>query len=72
MSYDVAGVFVAHDGALEINAELRIVDGCVEITRADGSPVTFTTKVPAANPQARRFLETVVSELHKIGWHRTA
>lgn len=71
MGYDIDGVFVARDGKMEINAELRLCDAVIEITRADGSTLTPTTTIPAAHPAVQRHMDRVAAELHRIAYRRS-
>jgi len=70
--YDFSGIVVLHDAnsELEINAEIRIHDGAVSITKADGSPVASTARVQATHPAAIRYVEALANELHKVGYQR--
>lgn len=52
-TYDIDGFIVAQDGNLRINAEFRIKDGTVYITRASGERETLVT-IPAVHPAAIR------------------
>lgn len=72
MRYDIDGVFVAQDGDLEINAELRLHDASVSVRKADGSPLSATATIPAVHPAAKRYVETVATELHRIAYRRSA
>ena len=70
--YDISGIVVLHDAhfELEINAEIRIHDGAVSITKADGSPVASTARVQAMHPAAIRYVDALANELHKVGYQR--
>ena len=70
--YDISGIVVLHDDthSFEINAEIRIHDGAVSITKADGSPVASTARVQAVHPAAIRYVEALANELHKVGYQR--
>lgn len=70
--YDIDGRFVATDGDLEIDAELRFADARVEVTKADGSPLMITTKIQAVHPAAVRYVDSVAAELHRIAYRRSA
>ena len=70
--YDISGIVVLHDDthSLEINAEIRIHDGAVSITKADGSPIASTARVQATHPAAIRYVDALANELHKVGYQR--
>lgn len=60
MPYDIDGVLIGHDGALEINAEVRVHDAAVSI-RAAGSDRARTVR--AQKPAAIRFVDALAAEL---------
>lgn len=60
MQYDIDGVLAAHDGDLEINAEVRLHDAAVSIRAfSDGRSRT----IRATKPSAIRFVDTMAAEL---------
>lgn len=70
--YDIDGRFLATDGDLLIDAELRFSDARIEVTEADGSPVAVTTKIEAVHPAAIRYVDAVAQELHRIAHRRSS
>lgn len=68
--YDIDGVFIGHDGELEVNAKLRLQPAAIEVTKSDGRGVAVT--IPSEHPAVIRHMDKIASELHRIAYrHRS-
>jgi len=69
-NYDIDGRFMAVDGDLVIDAELRLIQPRVEVTKADGSPYMVTSRIQAVHPAAIRYVNTIARKLHRVAHRR--